>query len=171
MSISLSLTITGFFFDNETMHNIFIDNGTYNIIYELPKIIVSSFINLLINLSLKQLSLSEKYFLSIKNEKYLNQMKINSEKIKKYLQIKFAAFFILSNLFLIFCLYFISCFCSIYPNTQIILITDTILNFCFSMIYPFGLYLLPTIFRILALRASKKDKVCLYKFGYIISLL
>ena len=92
MSISLSLTITGFFFDNETMHNIFIDNGTYNIIYELPKIIVSSFINLLINLSLKQLSLSEKYFLSIKNEKYLNQMKINSEKIKKYLQIKFAAF-------------------------------------------------------------------------------
>ena len=171
MSISLSFTITGFFFDNKTMHNIFIDNGEYNFIYEFPKILLCSLITTVINLLLKQLSLSEKSFISIKNEKYLNLMEIKSKKMKKYLKIKFAGFFILSNLFLIFFLYFISCFCSIYPNTQIILIIDTILSFCFSMIYPFGLYLLPTIFRILALRASKKDKVCLYKFGYIISLL
>ena len=171
MYFYLSITFTGFFFDNETMHNIFIDNGTYNIIDEFSKILLSSLITSVINLLLRQLSLSEKNFLTIKNEKNLNLMKIKCVELKRHLKCKFASFFILSNLLLIFCLYFISCFCSIYQNTQTILIIDTILSFCVSMIYPFGLYLLPTIFRILALRASKKDKVCLYKFGYFISLL
>ncbi len=57
------------FFDNDTMHNIFIDNGSYNIIYELPKILFSTLITSIINILLKTLSLSEKNFLSIKHEK------------------------------------------------------------------------------------------------------
>ena len=171
LSFSLYFTITGFFFDNETMHNIFIDNGYYNIIYELPKIVFSSLITTIINILLKQFSLSEKHFISIKQEKLLKIKIDRSVRIKGFLKIKFAIFFILSNLLLIFFLYFISCFCGIFPNTQIILISDTLLSLSLSMIYPFFIYLLPVIFRISALRAKKKDKVFLYKFGYIISLL
>ena len=63
--------------------------------------------------------------------------------------------------------YFISCFCSVYENTQIILIEDTAISFLLSMIYPFGIKLLPGIFRIPALRAPKKDQ----KYKYKISLL
>ena len=170
MSFSLYFTITGFFFDNDTMHNIFIDNGSYNIISELPKILFSTLITSVINILLKILSLSEKNFLSVKHEKDLKLLIENSIKIKKNLKIKFTIFFILINVLLLLFLYFISCFCNIYPNTQIILFMDTIFSFCISMIYPFGFNLLPGIFRITALRASNKDKICLFKIGYIISL-
>ena len=80
-------------------------------------------------------------------------------------------FFILSSLVMVFFWYFISCFCAVYINTQIILIEDTLISFILSMIYPFGLNLLPGIFRIPSLRAKNKDKNCLYKTGNIIALI
>jgi hypothetical protein len=43
------------------------------------------------------------------------------------------------------------------------------ISFGLSMIYPFGLNLLPGIFRIPALKAENKDKELLYKFSQIIS--
>ena len=64
--------------------------------------------------------------------------------------------------------YYITCFCGIYENTQIHLIKDTILSFVLSLIYPFGICLIPGIFRITALRAKNNDKNCLYKLSKII---
>jgi hypothetical protein len=67
--------------------------------------------------------------------------------------------------------YFISCFCAVYKNTQIILIEDTLISFGISMLYPFGLNLIPSIFRIHALRAPKKDKNKLYSISLFLALL
>ena len=67
--------------------------------------------------------------------------------------------------------YFISCFCAVYKNTQTILIKDTLISFALSMSYPFGLNLLPGMFRIPALRATNKDKKCLYKVSGLIALI
>ena len=58
-------------------------------------------------------------------------------------------------------------FCSIYVNTQIHLIKDTIISFAISLIYPFGIYLIPGIFRLSSLRAKDKNQECLYKFSYL----
>ena len=55
----------------------------------------------------------------------------------------------------------------IYENTQIHLIKDSVIGFGLSLIYPFGIYLIPGIFRIPALRAQKKDKEYMYKFSKI----
>ena len=52
-----------------------------------------------------------------------------------------------------------------------ILIEDTLVSFTLSMIYPFGLNLLPGMFRIPALRAVKKDKKCIYKISGILALI
>ena len=171
LTFSALLTVTGFFFDNQSMHNIFIDNGDYNILSELPKIIISSIITTFINILLKTLSLTEKNFISVKKETLLRRMIEMSKRVKTILHIKFIFYFLFSHFFLLFFLYFISCFCSIYPNTQLILLYNTIISFGLSMIYPFGIYLIPGIFRISALRAPKKDKKCLYKIGHIISLI
>ena len=65
-------------------------------------------------------------------------------------------------------LWYISCFCAIYKNTQIHLIKDTLISFGLSLLYPIGLCLLPGIFRIPSLRASKQDKECIYSLGRII---
>ena len=72
---------------------------------------------------------------------------------------------------MLFFWYFISCFCAVYKNTQMILINDTLISFALSMLYPFGLNLLPGMFRIPALRAIKKDKKCLYKAGSLVALI
>ena len=90
--------------------------------------------------------------------------------IKDYLTIKFIAFFIVSFLLTIFYWYFISCFCAVYNNTQIILIKDSLISFGVSMLYPFGINLLPGIFRIPSLRAKNKDKKCLYTISQLLSL-
>ena len=94
-----------------------------------------------------------------------------SKNILNCLKIKIFIFFVLSFLLMSFFWYFISCFCAVYINTQIILIKDTLLSFLVSMIYPFGLNLLPGIFRIPALRAKNKDKMCIYKLSLILALL
>ena len=72
---------------------------------------------------------------------------------------------------MIFFWYFIVCFCAVYKNTQMILIKDTLISFALTMVYPFGLNLLPGMFRIPALRAQKKDKKCLYNVSSIIALI
>ena len=171
LSFSLYFTINGFFFSDETMHKIHKDNGTFNIIYQIPQILYSSIVSAIINMILKLLSLSEKDILSLKQEKHLKKAIDQSKTIEKYIMFKFIIFFILSNILLLFFLYFISCFCAVYTNTQMILINDTLVSFGVSMIYPFGLNILPGLFRMPAIRAENRDKKCLYKISTIVALI
>ena len=70
----------------------------------------------------------------------------------------------------------ISMFCNIYENTQIHLLNDTLISFGLSLLYPFGIYLLPGIFRIHALSEGKKNDnkngkgKYLYKFSKFLQI-
>ena len=171
LSFSLYFTINGFFFSDETMHKIHEDKGKFNIIYQIPQILYSTIISSIINMILKKLSLSEKNIIALKQENDINKMKNYSKKIKRCINIKFIIYFFLNALFLLFFWYFITCFCAVYRNTQIILIKDTLFSFALSMLYPFGLNLLPGILRIPALRSENKDKKNLYKVSLIVALI
>ena len=72
---------------------------------------------------------------------------------------------------MIFFWYFISCFCVVYKNTQIILIKDTLISFGLSMIYPFGLNIFPGMLRIPALKATNKSKKYLYQLSGFVALI
>ena len=171
LSFSLYFTINGFFFSDATMHKIYKDKSSYNIIYQIPIMLYSTFISKALNIILRQLSLSENNILSIAQTKdYKNAVK-KSKKVLKCLRIKFLLFFLLRIIILLFCWYYISCFCAVYINTQVALICDTFISYGLSMIYPFGFNLLPGIFRFAALKAKRKDKKCLYKLSNIISLI
>ena len=98
-------------------------------------------------------------------------VKEKARKIKKRLKIKLIIFLFISSIIMLFCFYFISCFCAAYYNTQLILIKDALISFGTSMIYPFGFKLLPGIFRIPSLRASKMDQKCIYKISKILNLI
>jgi O-antigen ligase len=171
VSFSLYLTINGFFFNDKTMHKIYKDNGVFNIIFQIPQILYSSIITSVINIILKNLSLSEKEILKIKQEKSIKNTVNISKNIEKCIKIKFIIFFLFSLILMLFFWYFISCFCAVYNNTQTILFKDTILSFGLSMLYPFGLSLLPGLARMPSLRAEKKDKKCLYCLSQILALL
>ena len=173
VSFSLYFTINGFFFTDETMHDIYKDNGVFNILYQIPQILYSSIISSVINILLKQLSLSEKNILEIKQLENNNNID-NEEKIRKiesYLKVKLILFFVFSFLLMTFFWYFLSCFCAVYINTQSILIKDTFISFATSMLYPFGLYLLPGIFRIPSLKNESRSNKCLYKFSSILAII
>ena len=171
VSVSLYLTINAFFFNDETMHKIYKENGVYNILYRIPQILYSSIIPTIINIILKTLSLTEKDILKLKKEEDYNIMINQSKKIESCIIIKFIIFFIISLFLMIFFWYYISCFCAVYNNTQIIFIKDNLISFGLSMMYPFAINLIPGMFRISALRAQKKDKQCLYKFSQYIALI
>ena len=157
-NFSIYLTMNCFFFSDDTMHKIYIDNGAYHIIYRLPQIIYTSFISSVINILLKQLSLSENNFLELKHEKTSIRIKDKFKSIKECLSLKFCIFFTINFLLLFFVWYFISCFSAVFINTQIILISDTLISFGISLLYPFGYYLIPGVFRIPAINAKQKDK-------------
>ena len=59
-------------------------------------------------------------------------------------------------------------FGAVYFNTQYLLLKDTLVSFGLSLLYPFGLCLIPGLFRIPALSDSKKKREYLYKFSKIL---
>ena len=170
LSFSLYLTINCFFFNDKSMHKIYENKGSFNIIHQIPQIFYSSIISTIINMLLKTLSLSEKSLLKIKQEKDVDISIKKAKNVEKCIKIKFLIFFIISLLLMLFFWYFISCFCAVYKNTQIILFKDTIISFALSMLYPFGINIIPGLFRMPALRAEQKDKKNLYFFSQIVAL-
>ena len=113
--------------------------------------------------------MTENDILKLKKQKGEKKYLKMAKAIEKCMKTKFTVFFIISFLLLIFFWYFISCFCGVFKNSQIILIAETLISFGISMIYPFGINLLPGMFRISALRAKKKK--CLYQFSTLVSLI
>ena len=169
LSFSLFFAINGFFFSDKTMNKINENKGKFNILFQIPQILYSTIISSVINIILKYLSLSEKQMLSIKREIDYRKAEKEAKNIKKCINIKLIFFFIISLLLMLFFWYYITSFCAVYPNTQIILIEDTLLSFGLSMIYPFGLNLLPGILRITALR--KTGKKCLYMISRFLAII
>ena len=66
---TINLTVNALFFNDKTMHKIYIDEGNYNFIYQIPQIIYSSIISIIINVLIKFLSLSQEKIVEIKHEK------------------------------------------------------------------------------------------------------
>ena len=164
---NVHFTINTLFFNDTTMHKIYIDKGNYNFVYQIPQIIYASLISGTINALIKFLGLSEKNILEFKNNKTFTDT--DSKKLKITLKIKFILFYIISFILLIFFSFYISCFCSVYINTQIHLIKDTFISFGLSLIYPFGFAIIPGIFRISSLKDRNKNKSYYYKFSQFIS--
>ena len=170
---SSHFAINALFFNDETIHKIYEDKGTFNFIYQIPQIIYSSIISSFISILIKFLALTEKNILELKKQNKRNVSDIESEmkKIIVIIKIKFSLFFTVTFCLLVLFWYYITCFCGIYINTQIHLIKDTVISFVINLVYPFGIYLIPGIFRLYALHAKEKNKNCLYKFSTILQLI
>ena len=170
-SFVLYYSVNALFFNDSTMHEIYQNSGGFNFIYHLPQIIYSTFICLIVNLIVKTLSLTEKNILEIKNMKISKMYYYKVEKVLRCIKIKLTCFFIFSFIFLIAFWYYLSSFCAVFPNTQIHLLKDTIISFLLSLLYQFGINLIPGLFRMNSLNSPNKDKFILYKISMIIQLI
>ena len=169
IGFSIEYTVNALFYNDNTMHNIYKNKGQYDFVEQMPIIIYSYLISIVLNIPLNLLALSSDAIICFKNN---NISKINLLKsatiLNKKLNIKFIFYFLVSFLLLVFCWYYIAMFGVIYKNTQIHLLKDTLMNFGLSLVIPFGIYLLPGFFRIPSLSNPNNKKKCLYNFSKIL---
>ena len=161
--------INAFFFDESTFEQINEDDGHFNFIYQIPQILYSTLISSVINALVKYLALSEQHIVELKQIKTNMILTKKSKRVFKLLHYKFLLFFIICSILLLFFWYYLACFGAIYRNTQLHLLKDSIISFSFSLLYPFGYFLVPGIFRIPSL--IKKNRKCLYNFSKFIQAL
>ena len=169
-ALALDFTINCFFFNDDSMHKIYIDYGAYNFISEIPQMVYSTIISEIFDIVIKSLCLSEGDIYDLKKAKNKIEATDLFQKILKKIKIKLAIFFTLTILIMFYCWYFISAFCAVYTNTQFIFIKDSLGSFIMSLIYPFGLYMIPAVLRIIILRDNKKNKECLFKLSNILPI-
>ena len=167
-SFSLDFTINALFFNDDTMHKIYEDKGKFNFLYQIPQILYSTLISKFIDTLIKYLALSQDNFVDLKQEDKKNFNKKYREKFIRTIKIKFILFFFITFIILGFFWYYITCFCGIYINTQIHLISDSLISLITSFFYPFIMLLIPGIFRISSIRVKKPTRKFLYKFSSII---
>ena len=160
-----SLTINALFFNDSTMHKIYIDQGVFNLEYQIPQIAYSTLISSGLNMLIKFLALTENSIIKLK------VIKIKSEKNRKEKCIFYKVFiyFIISFFLLLIFGVYLSCFCAVYEKTQIHLIKDTAISFGLNLIYPIFLCLIPGIFRRCALK--KNNREFFYKFSKILQII
>ena len=170
VGFSIFYTIEALFYNDDTIHNLYETKGSYGIENQLPKIIYSSIISMALNTLLKLLALSNDSIIKFKQSKNKDDINEKGEALNHTLSIKFIFYFIFSSLLLLFFWYYLSIFGAVYINTQYHLLKDTLVSFGLSLLYPFGLCLLPGIFRIPALSDPKKKKLYLYKFSKILQI-
>ena len=172
-SFSLYVTVNTIFFDNDTIHKNYTAQGNLKLIYNILQIIYSTLISSTITLFMKLLALSNNSIIKLKNIKNNDKKKVkkNVTKLVNQLYCKFNIYYLISFVLLVLFWYFISAFCSVYNNSQILLFKNTLFSFGLSLIYPFAINLLPGCFRIPALRAKDKSKKGLYSFANFISII
>ncbi len=137
-----------FFFNDNTMHKIYEDQGKFNFIYQLPQIIYSTLISTVLNILLQFLALSEGKILDFKKNKKTKELKQKETKLINLLNTNFLLYFILSSVILLGFWYYISMFCAIYKNN-----------------------LLPGIFRIPSLSNKKNKRNFLFNISKIFQLI
>ena len=141
--------------------------GSFNLVYQLPQIAYSSLISTALDIFLKLLALSEGNILEFKKDREKTNLDKREKSLNSKLSIKFIIFFIISTIFLLLFWYYLSMFGAIYKNTQLHLIKDTLISFGLSLLYPFGIYLIPGIFRIPSLSNNKNKRKCLYNVSLL----
>ena len=171
VGLTMDYAVNALFFNDETMHKIYVDKGLFDWETQIPITIYSFLISTILNIPLPLLGLSNDKIIEFKQNQTKQGIKKQRTKLIFCLKIKFVFYFIISFIFLLFFWYYISMFGVIYKNTQYHLLKDTLISFGLSLLTPFMACLLPGLFRIPSLSNPKKKRVCLYNFSKIFQLL
>ena len=162
-----SMAMNVLFFFESTMEKIY-QNNTYDLVQSIPQIFISAIAVIVFEIFVCYFTLTDKHIYKVKSLLYNDKFVFKDDQILeiyKCIKIKLNIYFIISFIFILFYWYFVTAFCRIYENVQITLIINHLLSKIISLVYPFFLYLLMAIIRVVALKQSLK---CLYDFSHII---
>ena len=165
IGFTIEYTVNALFYNDDTMHKIYESKGQFDLENQIPIIIYSTLISMILNTPINFLALSNDAIISFKQENTKYNIMKKARILTNKLIMKIFLYFVLSFLLLIFFWYYISMFCVIYRNTQIHLLKDTLMSVGLSLIMPFGINLLPGFFRMPALSNRKNKRKYLYNFS------
>ena len=167
------MTMNGLFFVHESMHKKYIEGEDLTFIQKIPQLLFTVIVNKILEALLCFFSMTDSYYYEIKE---LPKDKIDEKiigDILKCIKKKLIGFFVFTCLLFLFYWYFISAFCSVYQNTQIIFLKDTLISFITSAIEPFFIYAFTSFLRFISLSSYCKKQYCsgfVYKMSDIIPL-
>ena len=168
LSMDIHFVVNAFFFNDSAIHQIYEDKGKYNFSFFLPYIILSFIISYFCICFIKYFSLSEKYFIEIKNEEDIIKAEKMISSSKQCLTIKYIIFYTLCFMFQVIFWYYLSSFCAVFKNTQIYLSINSFISFIISIIFPIIYDLIPSVIRLHSFKAKNE---CLYKLSIILQLI
>ena len=164
-NFTVNFIINALFFNDDTMHKIYSDKGSFNFIYNIPQILYSAIISGFINYLIQSLAITSSNLIEFKHITKKENINKRAEETKRNIKIKLFLFFVICLILLVFFWFYLACFCAVYKNTQIHLIKDTLISLGTSLIYPFGIFIFPGIFRLAALNDKKQDREFMFKFS------
>ena len=167
-NFSSCFAVNALFFNDNTMHQIFEDEGDFNFIYQIPQIVYSTLISYFIDNIASYLALSEDDIIELKRDKNLENLRKQKIRIKGTLKIKFIFFFIVDFIFILLFWYYLGCFCAVYKNTQYHLIKDTLISFFTGYITPLATNILTAFVRIHSLKKYTKFNRTLFKLSKLL---
>ena len=164
VSFNIILMVNIMFMSDSTIFHLYEAEGKYEFKFYLLRNILSMLICIVVLLLLKLLLIGVNDLFQIR---YFEQevFEENLNKIIKKTHIKHIIFYIISLILIIFIWYFAVCFCLVYNNNEIILITNTLVVLAGIVLYPFLLGIICVIFRYIAINDDKKSKKRLYNFN------
>ena len=171
LSLGIYYTSNFVFFNEETIHDIYVEEGRYDIIYFIPNIGISFAVSHFFTIIIKYIFLSERI---IKDFKMIRKYSVARDlyyDIPNIFVKKYVIFFIFGITLDIAFWFFLSNFGAVYQNTQKILFQNTLISVGISFIYPFFINILPCIFRICSLSDKEKKSRCKYIFSQFLQLL
>ena len=169
--ICTQFTMNGLFFIHESMHRKYVEGQEFTFVQKLPQLLFTLIVSHIIEVILCCLSMTDTSIYKIKG---LPKEEKTSETVLDIIDCmkrKLTAFFIFTFLLFLFYWYFISAFCAVYQNTQIIFLRDSGLSILTSFLDPFIIYGITTLLRIISLSLCCKKKLgCVYKLSDIIPI-
>ena len=167
-NFSSCFAMNALFFNDNTIHQIYKDEGDFNFIYQLPQIAYSTLISYFIDNLTSYLALSEDNIIELKKDKSLENLSEKKRQINNTLIIKFISFFIVNIFFILLFWYYLSCFCAVYVNSQYHLIKDTLISFGINYIMPIGTNILTALLRNYSLKGYNKNKRLLFRLSKLL---
>jgi hypothetical protein len=163
----LYLAFSTAFFNNNTIHNIYINEGDYVITYHIWKIILAFILSLIfIKLIKWWITFYRRKSLRMKLLKRYTDAKNEILRMIELYHFHLKIFFPISCALFILFLYYISTVCAVFRYSYWHLLLNWAFCAAFHMGYSIVLNIIPTIFRFIAIR---KEIKCLYTASQIIS--
>ena len=172
MTFPINLTFNIFFFTSKSIKLAYTSKLEDIDIWKLANNYVNTFVSSILSVTflvlLKFICLTHNSIRGLRKIKSVKKAQKKWKWILKCIKFRINLYFILSFLFLIIFGYYIACFCAIFENAQIELIKSMFTSWFMSLIYPFLIHFITSIFRRLALRCKCK---CAYRINQILQLI